>query len=117
MIKQGKCGSYTIFWKDTLISSIPKHRENDFEKYMVDAYKLLMNQMKLGHSLKEIIKICFIQIEMYYQRKTTHKKNISYDDHEMLCSAIIVLIRVGKLERDDVILEMGVKKSKSLKRK
>ena len=116
MIKQGKKGSFTIYWKDTIISSVPKHRDNDYELYMNDSYKLLLNQMKKGYSLKEIIKICFAQIEMYYLKKFNYKKKLRGQDHEMLASSVLVLLRLGKLEKDDVILEMGRKKPRQLVR-
>lgn len=114
MIKEGRYGSINIFYKDQYFLSVPKHREDQYDKFMIDANKVLMSQMKKGHTLKEIIGICESGMKMYAKRKFIHKKKLTREEYETLASIHFVLLRVNRLKKDEFILEMPKKKSPSL---
>jgi hypothetical protein len=109
MIRVGKFGSINVFWKNKLLSSIPKHKENRFDELMIEANDLLLDKFREGMSLKFITDSCYYVINNFYNRKLKNKK-LSANQHELFNSSVIILLRLKKLDYDDVILEMPKKK-------
>lgn len=110
MIREGKYGSYTIFWKDKMVSSIPKHSKGAWNDYMNEGNDCLIAHLRDGYTLTKIINMCYIEIEVFYRRRIIYKKKASSEDHKLFCCFIIILVRLNRIDFDDVILEMCKKK-------
>ena len=109
MIIVGKYGSINVFWNNKLMSSIPKHKQNRFDELMIEANDLLLEKFREGMTLKFLIDSCHFVINNFYKKKLKNKKT-SANQHELFNSSILVLLRLKKLDYDDVILEMPKKK-------
>jgi hypothetical protein len=110
MIRVGKYGSINVFWNNKLMSSIPKHKQNRFDELMIEANVLLLEKFREGMTLKFLIDSCYFVINNFYKKKLKNKKT-SANQHELFNSSILVLLRLKKLDYDDVILEMPEEKS------
>lgn len=110
VVKVGKYGGIGVFYNDILMSSIPCHKENYADQLIKEANEVLVAHMEKGTNITEIIKICEAGVKVYYKRKHIEKKRLLKVDHEYFCSCVLVLIRAGILERDDVLLEMPNKR-------
>tara|TARA_Y100001934_G_C12109707_1_gene657890 strand:- start:354 stop:725 length:372 start_codon:yes stop_codon:yes gene_type:complete len=113
MIRQGKEGSYNIFYKGLLISSFPIHKIKMIEGYNNQGIELIHKTLYLNHSLQEQIKIYQLFVNMIYKLKKRNKK-ISSEDHINFLNCFLALMKLKKIEEDDNngILIMGRKKSR-----
>ena len=113
VIKEGKFGSISFFYKDQYWCSCPKTRPDQYEKYIADAGKILISQLKSGYSLKNTINICEKSLKMYQTRQFIHNKKLTRKEFETVISLHFCLLRSRTLEKDLVLLEMPKKKKSS----
>lgn len=109
MIIVGKYGSISVFWNNKLMSSIPKHNKKTLDYLLIEANDLLLDKFREGMSLKFITDSCYYVINNFYKKKLTNKK-MSGNQHELFNSSVLILLRLKKVDYDDVILEMPKKK-------
>lgn len=113
MILNGSKGCFAVYYKDLLLSSIPVYKDHKiiWEKYLQRTNKIIIQNLKKGGTIKDVINFCLTAVNVFHHRKIKNLR-ITKSDHEKLCSYIIILIRLKKLDYDDCILECGRKKPK-----
>ena len=94
MIKNGKIGSFNVFWKGLMISSHPYHREGQYDKHGDD----LLNKGK-GIPILTQIGAYRSYCELVYQRKLK-KKGIRRSDHRIFLYSLLALMRLNGIEND-----------------
>ena len=110
VVKEGKFGSISFFYNDIYWCSCPKTRPDQYEKYIADAGKILIQQMKSGHTLKNTIDICEKSLKMYQARQFIHNKKLTRKEFETVISLHFCLLRSNHLEKEKICLEMDRKK-------
>ena len=110
VIKEGKFGSISFFYGDRYWCSCPRLIEDQYEKYIRDASKILIQQMKAGHTLKNTIDVCEKSLKMYQARQFIHNKKLTRKEYETVISLHFCLLRSNHLEKEKICLEMPKKK-------
>lgn len=111
MIKQGKQGSYNLFYKDILISSFPIHNKRMIEGYNNQGIELIEDSLRKNISLKTQIRVYKNYCNIIYQLKK-QKRKIPTDDHICFLNSFLALMKLNIIHEDDSngILIMGRKK-------
>jgi len=99
MIKQGKYGSFNLFYNGKLISSYGIHRPNftDADAVMVGEDVIRGNK---NIPITKLIQQFKLFCEITYQRKI-QKKGIRRSDHKLFTNCLLALIRLGVVKNDD----------------
>jgi len=111
MIKQGKQGSYNLFYKNLFMSSYPIHNARMIEGYNNQGIVLIEQSLRINKSLKEQIKIYKLFCNCIYNKKK-NKEKICTDDHKCFLNCFLALMKLKVIQEDDEngILIMGRKK-------
>ena len=112
MIINGKNGSICIYWKDLLVSSLPRGKM-DYDDYLNEANKFILLSMKEGKNIKELIHWFHQLCRIVYEKKIK-KKKISSEYHGLFHYCIFSLIKLNLIDKDDVLLICPRKKPKKL---
>ena len=111
MIRQGKQGSYNIFYKNLFISSFPIHNAKMIEGYNNQGIELIEQSLRVNRPLKQQIKIYELFCNLIYNKKKNNEK-ICTDDHICFLNSFIALMKLKVIQEDNEngVLIMGRKK-------
>lgn len=111
MIKQGKNGSYNIFYKGLFMSSFPIHYNKMIEGYNNEGIDLIERSLRENYNLKSQIRLYKSFINMIYYNKKKKKKIPTCDHIYFLkCFLALMKLRIIKEDDDNGILIMKRKK-------
>tara|TARA_R100001244_G_scaffold67625_1_gene55393 strand:- start:1337 stop:1711 length:375 start_codon:yes stop_codon:yes gene_type:complete len=111
MIHEGKDGSVSAFYKNRLIISRPLGGRRTLEDYRKEANRIVIEGLRLGHSVKDITKQNreFIKKIRYKELKIDPTK----DDRDLIFLCVLMLIKFKVIDEDgdqEGLLVMGRKK-------
>jgi len=116
VVIEGKNGSVTFFWKNKLVMGIPLGKWNmkDYTKLGDDLILKYMreNNMKVIEIIQALILWCNT-----IMTKKVRNKPLSDTDLKTTCIAIMSLIKLKIVDKDEVLLIMSKKKKKTNKLK
>jgi len=102
MIIQGRYGCLCIFWNDLLLAGFPLSKRNPYDKYKLSADDLIVDALRKGRNIKDLIKQ-FKMICDYTYRKKKNKEKISGFDLQVCCHCILGLVKLQIVDEDDVV--------------
>tara|TARA_R100000654_G_scaffold75180_1_gene111834 strand:- start:1541 stop:1894 length:354 start_codon:yes stop_codon:yes gene_type:complete len=116
MIKQGKKGSYNIFYRGLFISSFPIHNDKMIEGYNNEGIDLIEQSLRLNYNLKKQINLYKSFVNMIYNHKK-NKKKIPTCDHIYFIKCFLALMKLRVIIENDNngILIMKRKKNRQKK--
>jgi len=103
MIIQGTEGTLCLFWNDKLISSAPLSKKKNIDYYKNKANDLIVDSLRSGYNMKEIITILHQLCVSTYLKKTKINK-LDTEGHAMFRDCILSLVKLELLDFDDVCL-------------
>lgn len=115
MVREGKAGSITIFYKDVLLASYPLTKLKTLEAYKDIGTRIILDTMRVKPELtvKKQIYTYLYFVNLMYKRKLNNE-SIWRSNYELLMSCIMALIKLQILNMDDTILVMPPKRPKRL---
>ena len=118
ILRNGKYGSYNVFWKGLWVSSFPINHKSDIAEYYFCGEELILRALKednLKHySLKTHIACYLNYCELMYIRKKRNDK-IPTEDHEKFVGCVMALekLKIIDSENDgETGYFIGIKKNK-----
>ena len=109
MIFEGKNGSINFYWKDIFLTSFPLGNI-DLEYYQKQAEVMIINAMREGKKMSQMIPICQNYCKLFYHRRHVKKVRVRDEDHQFFAICVLALIRLEIIDFDDHILIMKKKK-------
>jgi hypothetical protein len=103
MIIQGTEGTLCLFWNDKLISSAPLSKKKNIHYYKEKANDMIVDSLRSGYSMKEIIEVLHQLCVSTYLKKTKINK-LDTEGHDMFRNCLLSLIKLELLDFDDVCL-------------
>jgi len=104
MIKEGRKGSFNLYWKGTLVSSFPWNNIEDLAKLYFLGEKLILDTIKSKgtkhHSIKDQISYYVTFCNLIEKRKRENKP-IHASSHTMFLAAVMALIKLKIIDEDD----------------
>ena len=111
MIREGKQGSYNLFYNNLFISSYPIHNKKMIHGYNNQGIELIEQSLRLNKSLKQQIIIYKMFCNLIYNKKK-NKEKICTGDHIYFLNCFLALMKLNIIKEDNEngILIMGKKK-------
>ena len=110
MIKQGKNGSLTLFFKDVLIGSYPLSKKKTYERYKYQGDDLILQTMRENkRTITEQIS-CYLLLCNGFLRKKKQGLNIWRSDYEIFLACIFALIKLRIIDEEDCVFIMPKKR-------
>ena len=115
MIIQGRDGCICLYWgpERLLISSIPIGIDQ-YDYYRGVANEMIVDGLRDGKTMKEIITGCHTLCDVVYSRKL-RKEKISSESHQYFWASILALIKMNMIDEEEYTLRCGRKKRKKKK--
>ncbi len=99
MIKEGKYGSFNLFYNGKLISSYAVHKQNFTGEDAIKVGEECVRRNKGIPILKQVQNFKLF-CEMIYRRKI-QRQSIRRTDHKLFTHCLLALMRLGVIENDD----------------
>lgn len=103
MIRQGKLGSFNLYWKGELLSSFPIHNETDIDDYIYQGTYTILHGMKdpnfKNYKLKHHIEAYMLFCNQMFIRKRDGKR-INSSDHQLLLSSMMALEKLKIIDSE-----------------
>jgi hypothetical protein len=115
MIITGKNGCLCVFWNNLLLAGFPLSKRNPYEKYKESANDLIIDALRKGRNIKDIISQFKMICDKTYIRKK-EKKKISSFDLQVVMHCILSLVRLEILDEEDVVF-LAPRRKKSISRR
>ena len=117
MIIQGRDGCVCFFWgpEQLLVSSLPLGVDQ-YDYYKGVANDLIVDGLRDGKTMKEIIRGCHTLCDVVYSKKL-RKEKISSETHQYFCCSMLALIKMKIIDEEEYTLQCGRKKPRSNKKK
>ena len=100
MIKQGKDGSYNLFYKGMFMSSFPIHNDKMIEGYNNEGIDLIEQSLRLNYNLHQQINLYKSFVLMIYHNKK-NKKKIPTCDHIYFLKCFLALMKLNVITEND----------------
>lgn len=110
MIISGSKGCLCIYWNDLLLAGFPLSKRNPYDRYKLSAEDLILDALRKGRNMKDLIHQFRSICQMTYLRKKD-KKKISSFDLQVCFHCILALIRLQIYDEDDLVLIAPKRKS------
>ena len=110
MIVQGRDGCVCLYWgpERLLISSIPIGVDQ-YDYYKGVANELIVDGLRDGKTMKQIINGCHRYCDIIYSRKL-RKDKISSENHQYFWASMLALIKMKMIDEEEYTLVCGRKK-------
>lgn len=99
MIKQGKYGSFNLFYNGILITSYGIHKPNFNDEDAMKTGEDIIRRNK-GIPIIKLVKTYSLFCQMIYERKMK-KLGIRRNDHKLFANCVLGLLRLGVIKNDD----------------
>jgi len=102
--RNGKYGSFNVFWKGLWVSSFPINHKIDIGHYYFTGERLILQTFEnpdLKHLSLKVHKSCYIHFcEVMYIRKKNGDK-IPTDDHEKFLACVMALEKLNVIDSEN----------------
>ncbi len=112
MIKVGADGTLCLFWADILISGFPLGSYN-YQYYKDIATKLITDSLRENISIDKQIKAYHRFCDLIWNKKIRGKR-INSENHQYFMASVLALVKLRKLDEDEVVFVAPRKKTKKL---
>lgn len=103
MIREGKHGSFNLYFKGKFISSFPIHKFKDIEDYKYQGTTSILNGFKnplfCNYKIKDQIKAYLLFCNKIYTRKINNQ-SIRRSDHELFLASMMALEKLKIIDSE-----------------